>query len=368
MRVRKLNLDHLRTLTDTTGAIQHAIFSIPNRRTGYTTDDNARALALAARIFNVFGDRESLRLACCYLSFVLYAQRPDGRFRNFLSYDQAWLDDLSSDDCFGRALGSFGTTVSSPELPQNMRRSAWHMLLKSRRWLAQIHSPRAQAFAIVGLAACCEKPFEASRDMAAEVRTLADRLEALFRSQSTPDWPWFEPVLTYNNAYMPLALLCAHRILGEARYLDVGLESLDFLIRGLVENSVFSPPGTDGWWEKGGKKTAFDQQPVEAEGFIRACLEAFRVTGRPHYAEMARLAFDWFFGANVLGLQLFDPAIGGCCDGLMPEGVNANQGTESTVSALSSELCFVELGLDPGPLAAAALTSTQRADSGREAQ
>jgi hypothetical protein len=364
MRVRQLNLDHLRTLTDTTGAIQHAIFSIPNRKTGYTTDDNARALSLAARIFDVFGDRESLRLACCYLSFVHYAQRPDGKFRNFLSYDQAWLDDLGSDDCFGRALGSFGAVVGATALPENIRRSAWHMLLKSRRWLGQVHSPRAQAFAIVGLTACCEKPFEASRDMAVELRTLADRLEALLISQGTPDWPWFEPVLTYNNAYMPLALLCAYRVLGDERYLKAGTESLDFLLHGLVQNSVFSPVGTDGWWEKGGKKAEFDQQPVEAEGFIRACLEAFRATGRSHYADMARLAFDWFFGANVLGLPLFDPANGGCYDGLMPEGLNANQGTESTLSLLSSELCFVELGLEPGPLAAAVLSSTQRDDSG----
>jgi hypothetical protein len=353
-----LNLDHLRTLTDATGIIQHAIFSIPNRKTGYTTDDNARALSVALQYHWYAEGRGSLRMVSTYLSFLHFAQRTDGKFHNFMSYEQSFLDDQGSEDCFGRSVAACAYTLCAP-VHENVKRTARHLLSRAQPWFDHLHSLRGRAHLMTGLyhMACAEATVEHVRGT---VRSICDFFLDSYHSESRPDWPWFEPILCYTNALLPATLFTGYELLGEEEWLKVARESLDFLHEITTTDGTLDLVGNNGWWERDGDRARFDQQPVDAAAFVDACLAAWRATQEDRYREWALMGLDWFLGRNVKGLPVYDAATGGCSDALIADGVNWNQGAESTIAFLHAYLNVLLAKALPGP--APAVVSNQPAE------
>jgi len=341
-------LDHLVRMTDDTGLLQHAHYSVPNRLHGYTTDDNARALVVATKFYNLYNDETAERLLSVYLAFVRYAQRSDGLFRNFLSYDRRFMEEVGSDDCYGRALWGLGYVVCRG--PDRYRPFATEMFEVSirRHNVLEVLSPRGRANAILGLY-YYQQRFPEATDISDKIDGLAQKNVVLFRRHSDPDWLWFEPTITYDNAILPQALFYAYEVTGRREYLDVAVASLDFLIlKCRRAGEHFSLVGNEGWHRKGQEPAQFDQQPIDACGLVEACKTAFRVTARRDYLGHMRRAFDWYLGVNDVGVPLYDFASGGCADGLTPVGVNQNQGAESTLCCLLALLTLTEIYSEHG--------------------
>jgi hypothetical protein len=327
-------LEHLRTLTDHTGVIQHAIFSIPNRHTGYCTDDNARGLIVATREYERTQDRSVLQLVSTFLSFLHYAQTPSKRFHNFMSFDQVFLDDVGSEDCFGRALWACGTVLKA-DIHENLKKVARQLFDDSLKWLPSIDSLRGRAYCLLGCQGYLAGVPE-SDAVRQQVAVLADSVADEY--QDDPEWPWFENSLTYGNGILPTALLAANSITGEERYLDIALKSLQFLKETTIVDGVLKLVGCNGWYIRGRQRAWFDQQPLDATSMVIACLAAYEVTRDKKWLETAKISYDWFFGANMLNEPLYDPVTGGCYDGLTSAGANLNQGAESTISCLIAQL------------------------------
>ena len=332
-----LKLNHLQNMTDKTGMLQHALFIVPNYSHGYTTDDNARAL-LVSILLDELGNIESSGLASRYLAFLGFAfNTQTKRFRNVMDYQRNWLEDNGSDDSHGRALWALGTVLNH---------SSTHALNSMAAWLFEqtlpaillTTSPRAWAFALIGIYEYSQK-FAGDR-RAGQVRDeLAGRLLTLYQSNRTDEWRWYEKELSYCNAALPHALLTCGRSIPNVAMTDAGLESLKWLADlQRASDGHFVPIGSNGFYQHGGVRARFDQQPVEAQAMVSACLEAFRITKDKIWHKEARRAFEWFLGRNDLNLPIYDPTTGGCRDGLHSDRVNENQGAESTLAFLQSLL------------------------------
>ena len=334
-----LKLDHLHRITDETGILQHALFTVPNYREGYTIDDNARALIVSA-FLEELGHGEASEMVSRYLAFVWYAFNAEtGRFRNFMDYQRNWLEDGGSEDSHGRALWALGTVLGrsgTPALPS----MAGRLFEKALPAILKTTSPRAWAFTLIGIHEYLHR-FAGDRN-AGQVRVeLAGRLLALYQHNRSDEWRWYENVLTYCNAALPHAMLMCGQWIPNNAMTEAGLESLGWLVdlqRADNDGGHFVPIGSNGFYHKGGERARFDQQPVEAQATISACLEAFRITGDKRWHKEARRAFEWFLGRNDLNLPIYDPTTGGCRDGLHPDRPNENQGAESTLAFLQSLL------------------------------
>jgi glycosyltransferase involved in cell wall biosynthesis len=334
-----LKLDHLHNMTDATGMLQHALFTVPNYSEGYTTDDNARALMVGA-LLEELGHGEARDLANRYLAFVSYAFNPEtGRFRNFMDYQRNWLEESGSDDSHGRALWALGTVLgrSNTAALQSM---AGRLFEQAMPTILKTTSPRAWAFALIGIHEYLRR-FEGDR-MADQVREeLAKRLQGLYEANNSEEWHWYEDRLTYCNAALPHAMLLCGKWMPNDAMLTAGLESLSWLTdlqRSTGERHHFVPIGSNGFYQQNGKRARFDQQPVEAQATVSACLEAYRITKDKRWRVEAGRAFDWFSGRNDLNLPVYDPTTGGCRDGLHPDRANENQGAESTLAYLHALL------------------------------
>jgi glycosyltransferase involved in cell wall biosynthesis len=340
-----LKLNHLNQMTDDTGLLQHAIFTIPNRREGYTTDDNARALILAVLLENVgksrFGEAglPPAKSAGLYLSFLEHAFNPPKvRFKNFLRYDRRWNEPAGSEDCHGRALWALGTVLARSQ-DQGLRGAAGRLFEFSLPTVLEFSSPRAWAYSLLGIQEYLTS-YPGDRDAQKVRSALSRRLLGMYESIRRPDWKWFENVVAYGNARLPQALLLVGSACSDDRMISAGLESLDWLssTQHCEINRHFVPIGSQGFYRQDGEKARFDQQPLEAAGAVSACLQAYRVTGDNRWRGEAWSAFNWFLGDNDLQLPLYDSATGGCRDGLHPDRANENQGAESTLSFLMALL------------------------------
>ncbi len=334
-----LKLDHLKRLTDSTGILQHAIFTVPNYGEGYTTDDNARALLLSVQTEGLGASRplEMRNLAFRYLAFLEHAFNPKlGRFRNFLYYDRHWAEKSGSEDSHGRALWALGSVLGH-SARRGLRGAAGRLFEFALPVVVTFSSPRAWAFTILGIQEYLTS-FPGDRDAQKLRSVLAQRLLAMYEAVKKPSWNWFEDVVAYSNARLPQALLLAGASGSDERMVSAGLESLDWLmsIQHCQAHGHFAPVGSQGFYPLRGAKARFDQQPVEAAGAISACLEAYRITGKVGWRSKAWTGFKWFLGENDLQLPLYDSASGGCRDGLHPDRVNQNQGAESTLSFLTA--------------------------------
>jgi glycosyltransferase involved in cell wall biosynthesis len=334
-----LKLEHLRYMTDETGMLQHAVFTVPNYREGYATDDNARAL-MVSTLLEELGNSDARELASRYLAFIWYAFNPEtGRFRNFMDYQRHWMEDSGSDDSHGRALWALGTVLGRSNTPafQSMAGRVFEQALPA---ILTTTSPRAWAFAIIGIHEYLQR-FAGDRRASQVREELADRLLALYTHHRSAVWCWYEDGLSYCNATLPHALLMCGRWMPNDAMTQAGLESLRWLAdlqRADADGGHFIPIGSNGFYQQGGERARFDQQPVEAQAMVSACLEAHRLTGDKHWRIEARRAFEWFLGRNDLNLPIYDPTSGGCRDGLHPDRANENQGAESTLAFLQALL------------------------------
>jgi glycosyltransferase involved in cell wall biosynthesis len=340
-RLPAVKLDHLYRMTDHTGMLQHAVFSVPNYREGYATDDNARALIVAILMeqLGMSAVSESAKLASCYLAFLWHAFNPaTGRFRNFLSYERQWLEAEGSEDSHGRALWGLGTVLGRSKSP-GLRGTAGRLFESALPAIRTFTSPRAWAFSALGLQEYLDH-FPGDR-AALQIRDeMAHRLLDIYNGSRSPGWNWFEDVLAYSNARLPQALItCASRT-ADAAMLAAGLESLEWFLalQHCETKGHFVPIGSQGFYRKGGEKARFDQQPVEAGGVVSACLQAYYATSDERWLKEAWSAFNWFLGDNDLQIVLYDSSTGGCRDGLHPDRANENQGAESTLSFLMALL------------------------------
>ncbi len=330
----EVDLRHLRTLTDDTGILQHAIFSIPDRYHGYTTDDNARAAIVAVTHWKLFKEEGIIPLLKIYLSFLRYAlDEKTGRMRNFLSFDRRWMEEEGSEDCHGRAIWALGSVVAHPP-DDAILGFATNLFNRALPACEGFKYPRGWAYSILGTLAYLQR-FEGDRDVRETCLGLAEKLLDMFKKNASKDWPWCEDVATYANARLPQALIGVGRMFGREDMLEQGLRSLRWLLEvQIVEGGHISVIGNQGWFPRGGERARFDQQPIELAGLADACYEAYLATGERRWlGEIAR-CFDWFLGRNDLHEALYDFRTGGCKDGLRSAGANQNQGAESTLSWL----------------------------------
>ncbi len=341
----RVKLDHLRRLTDDTGIFQHAVFAVPDFGKGYTTDDNARALILAVLLEEIEDKVSSIAkdLAPRYLAFLWYAFDPiSSRFRNLLSYERTWSDGELSEDANARALWALGTVLGR-STNAGLRGPAGNLFERALRGALDATSPRAWAFSLLAIHEYLRR-FAGDRNAQLARETLADRLLDIYRRASTREWSWFEEIVSYDNGTLPHALLlCGRWMADRAEMTDVGLESLDWLVRlQRPSGRHFVPVGSNGFYRRGESRARFDQQPLEAYTMVSACLEAHRLTGDARWRKEAQVAFDWFLGSNDIGQRLYDARNGGCRDGLHVDRINQNQGAESTLAFL---LSLVEMRL-----------------------
>jgi glycosyltransferase involved in cell wall biosynthesis len=334
-----LKLDHLRHMTDDTGMLQHALFTLPNYREGYTVDDNARALMVSV-LADELGHSEGAEIVSRYLAFICYAFNGETkRFRNFMDYQRNWLEASGSDDSHGRTLWALGTLLGRSNTP-GLQSMAGRLFEQALPAILTTTSPRAWAFALIGIHEYLRR-YDGDRRASQVREELAGRLLTLYQANRSDEWCWFEESLSYCNAVLPHAFLMCGQSIPNSTMNDAALESLTWLAdlqRDKTNGGHFVPIGSNGFYKRGGVRARFDQQPVEAQAMVSACLEAHRITGDKNWYKEARRAFDWFLGRNDLHLPIYDPTTGGCRDGLHPDRPNENQGAESSLAFLQAVL------------------------------
>jgi len=364
-----IKLEHLVQLTDDFGIIQFAKLTEPDISSGYTLDDNARALIAVALHYKKFGTPTALKLVSVYLNFLCRAAKPDGYFDNYVNADRA-IDKQrnireNSEDPSARALYALALVSTIKQIPKRIRHQAHSLFEQSFKKNIAFSSPRAIAVYIKALNCLLYKRKES--DVIAVLRHCCEQLIILYEKSCSPDWEWFEHYLTYSNAVLPEGLILGYRITGERRYLEVSEKTLSFLIKHTFsapgprmaqqggppleadaprerapggEDIMYTPVGQSGWFLKEGTKQSFDQQPEDTAAAVEALNTMFRVTGNAHYKELAHIAFNWFLGDNVLGQVVYNRTTGGCYDGIGENFINLNQGAESTISYLRARLSF----------------------------
>ncbi|MDP2730757.1 MAG: glycosyltransferase family 4 protein [Dehalococcoidales bacterium] len=350
----RIRLDHLLYLTDGFGIVQFAKLNRRDTSSGYTLDDNARALAALALYYNKFGaakqaltERQKgklLRRINTYLDFIAFVVRPDGPFQNFVNADKSLSplnEQLDLDEANGRALYALALTVTTASLPRTVRQKAFDLLQKRLESSISFDSPRAMAHCIKALCILIggKRQIEGI-DLEKALRVHCDRLVELYQSSSQADWQWFESYLAYSNPVLPEALLMGYRIIGDSKYRQIGKTALDFLLEKSFNNGMYMPVGNHGWHYQNGKRSKFDQQPEEVASTVSALNTCYLVTKDEYYSKLMRQAFNWFLGENSLNQVIYDRTTGGCYDGVGRTAINLNQGAESTISYLLARLTF----------------------------
>ncbi|MFP4153553.1 MAG: glycosyltransferase family 4 protein [Alkalispirochaeta sp.] len=332
----QVRLDHLRSLSDDTGILQHARYSVANRFEGYCTDDNARGLILTTFLQEVNSDElaflDQLRYRCA--SFIDHAfDRETGTFRNFMSYDRRWLEPRGSADSHGRALWALGRVIETSE-DEQMISWATEIFEEALENVVSLTFLRSSAFLSLGIASFLER-FGGDRHARRAAETLLDRLIGRYRETARDGWDWYEDELTYDNGRIAEAVIRLGLALQREEAVKIGLKSLHWL------QSVQSAPeghfraiGSRGFYRRGRERAVYDQQPLEAAAAVGAAVAAFDATGEGSRRDDAHRCFEWFLGRNDLGEPLYVPSVGGCYDGLMVDRVNRNMGAESTLSFL----------------------------------
>ncbi|MBN2038153.1 MAG: glycosyltransferase family 4 protein [Chitinispirillaceae bacterium] len=330
-----LKLDHLYRMSDSTGIFQHAGFTVPNFDEGYCTDDNARALLLALMLQRTgHSTPRSNELAATYAAFLNYAfDRKSHSFRNFMGFDRRWLEETGSEDCQGQALWALGLCMGHAE-HRSFQMLAAELFEQALPFSSGFTSPRAWAFTLIGIDEYLRR-LSGDRRAHQMRETLAMKMLQRYKDAATEDWQWFENAVTYANAKLSHALIVSGRGMSDSMMLEIGLKTLNWLVKvQTTDTGAFRPIGSNGFFRKGQERALFDQQPIEAQVTVSACIEAYNTTHDMFWVIEARRAFEWFLGRNDLGLALYDPNSGGCRDGLHVDRVSQNQGAESTLAFL----------------------------------
>lgn len=334
-----IKLEHLKNLTDGFACLQFANSSQPDKKSGYTVDDNARALTIAVLHNKLFDSAISYDLAKNYLNFLEYAQTEDGDFENVFLSKKEPLHEFS-EDALGRAVWGLGFTTEK-STDKKITEKADELFKKSFEKVSGIKSPRAKAFAILGIYSHYKK-YGDKKDLEL-LKNFADSLVSLYEEHASDEWAWFEDVLTYANATLPESLFLAYEATKNEKYLEVAESTLHFLSEIVFVEDELVPVGHNGWYNKNGKRAFFDQQPIDAAAMVHAYLSAYSVTRDKYYYERAVLSFNWFLGRNHLKQMVYNEVTGGCYDGLGKQSVNLNQGAESTIAYLMARLLLEEM-------------------------
>lgn len=334
-----VKLDHLINLTDDFGCIQFSKDTQPDKSSGYTLDDNARALIAGVMCNSLFKSKKSSDLINTYLKFLEITQEEDGNFKNNLRNENEKLDS-HSEDAFGRAIWALGYTIRKSKDVGIIEKSG-SMFAKSLGRIEKLESIRGKAFSIIGLCNYYKK-FQDEKILGIVIN-LANSLVKSYDKESSLNWEWFEEKLTYSNSKIPEALFLAYDITKNIEYLEVGEKTLNFLSDIVFKDDELLPIGETGWYERGRKRALFDQQPIDASAMVQTFVTAYEITGDNHYYEKAVLAFNWFLGRNYLKQMVYNESTGGCYDGLSQTNLNLNQGAESTISYLLARLALEEV-------------------------
>jgi len=333
-----VNMSHMKIMTDGVGMLQHSDYSTPNRNHGYCVDDNARAIIAACMYMKLNEDSTVLPMIQTYLSFILHAFNPDnGRFRNFMSYDRRWLEDAGSEDSHGRTLWGLGITVKYAPDP-SIRKLASRLFMDALPVVEDFIFSRAWSFTLVGLDAYLEV-YSGDGDARRMRVILAEKLHDAFTENSVEEWPWCDDILTYANAKIPHALLLAGQWIPEPKMCETGLRALEWLLElQTTKEGHLSIIGNKKWFRRGGERSTFDQQPIDAMALVEAC-----APGDRKWIKESIRCLSWFLGRNDLNVQIYNFETGGCFDGLEALGINPNQGAESTLAWLISLLTIMDV-------------------------
>jgi hypothetical protein len=336
----EINFAHISNLTDTTGIIQHALYDVPNLKEGYCIDDNSRALLLMVWAGKDTNNQVARRLLPVYLSFIHYMQTEGGTFRNFMDYTKACPEKYGSEDSFGRTLMALGYLVSEGYSPLLVK-AGKEIFANVYQSVDHLVTLRGIAFSIIGLCQFIKGNYP--DDLKKEVVVnLANKMTGMYRDNKKENWDWFEPVLAYDNAMLPLALLHAYELTGDIIYLSIANESMYFLESKVFHDNMLRPIGNQGWLPRGGEAAQFDQQGIDAMAMVLYYQQALKLTGDKKYLSRMCASYQWFLGANDLDIALYDPETGGCADGLQAEGINYNKGAESTLAYWISHLAVAD--------------------------
>jgi glycosyltransferase involved in cell wall biosynthesis len=333
-------LAHINRLTDDTGIIQHAKFGIPNLKEGYCLDDNARALLMVLMAYRQMKDKRALELSPVYLSYIHYMQNADGTFRNFLSFSRQFLDEVGSEDSFGRTIWALGYLLG------NAPNDAYYQTGKLVFFNAapnfeKLQSIRSIANTMIGISLYLKSNL--SDDIMTErLRNLAGTLQRHYLEHKSVGWHWYENLLAYDNGILPLAMLHAAEILHDQKITKIAISSMDFLTSHTMKDNYLSIIGNEKWYKKEGERSVFAQQPIDAMAMVLMYHQAYHLTGDKEYLNKLYTSFLWFLGENDLRMSLYDFETKGCCDGFESYGVNRNQGAESSLAYLISHLAVLQ--------------------------
>lgn len=339
-KLPEIKLDHLIRLTDNFGVFHFAKYSKPEKRYGYSLDDNARALVVAAKAYQAKPNSELEGLMNTYLNFIKFTQRQNGKFANIVTY-QKTKDSTADEDVQGRAVWALGYVAKTENLPDEVKQKAEKILVNTFRFLQKLTSPRAIAFAMTGLYFYLKE--NPNPVLMKTMKKLADRQVGQYKEYASEDWHWFEDQLTYSNSKLAESLFYAYDLTKNPEYLDVAKKTLNFLKQITFEKDHYSPIGQNGWYFRNKKRAYFDQQPEETSTMVETKTVAYKVTGDKQYLKDAHRVFNWFLGKNHLGQMVYDEATGGCYDGVGQYAINLNQGAESTISYLLARLALDEV-------------------------
>ncbi|MFC2170274.1 glycosyltransferase, partial [Acidobacteriota bacterium] len=322
-------LDHIHRLTDDTGILQHAKYIIPNFKEGYCLDDNARALLMLLMVFRQRKSEEAIKLISTYLSFINLMQNDDGTFKNYLSFNRDFIDQIGSEDSFGRTIWALAYLVKYPP-NKPFFEIALEILTKSFSNFNRLKFIRGLANSIIGL---CHflKIFPDNKEMKNILQEMTYKIMKSYQKHKTDDWHWFEPVLAYDNGIIPLSLLYASEEIGDENILKVAYESIEFLEKVTLREGHLSLVGSDNWYKKGGDRSRFAQQPIDAAAIVLMFYKAYLISKDKTFLKKMLTSYMWFLGENDLNKPLYDFKTCGCSDGIESSCLNRNQGAESII-------------------------------------
>ncbi len=344
---KKVNLNHLEFLTDNMGLLQHTHYAIPERRYGYSTDDNARALIIIASLYQKNPSTKLFQFMKLFISYLHLAQESNGKFHTFLNFQHNWIDTEDIADPYGKALWGLGYFLyTCPETV--FTQSVDLMFQKSLHHSESITNLRTAAYMILGLY-YYYKRYAGEKEFAdivlEKIKKVTAYLITYYQKNADDKWEWFESIVTYDNFRIPQALFAAYLITNDETYKRIAKNTIEFLYRANYnrELSCFDFIGQNGWYARGKEKAYYDQQPLEAAAAVDAFLFAYKATKQKRYITLAIGAFEWFIGRNRNKVSLIDSRTGGIFDGLTPRGINQNEGAESLVCFLIAQFNLKEI-------------------------
>lgn len=335
----EIKLDHIKRLTTDFGMIQFAKIDQPDWDSGYTLDDNSRALIAMSEYYELKKDKTDLAYIKIYLDFIEFCQQATGNFLNYVDYSHNFTkqnQETNLEDSNGRAIWALGLLISKNNLPTEIKQKADRILKKTIQSVHSLDSPRAMAFAIKGL--YYENKLKKSSHVSLLIKKLANKLVHLYKKESEKGWEWYEGYLTYANSILPEALLCAYQEIGDVHYRDIAKESFDFLLSKTFNEQGIKVIPNKSWLSKNGEIKQNGEQPIDVAYTILALSRFYEVFKEEDYLNKMNIAFEWFLGKNHLHQIVYNPRTGGCYDGLEKKNINLNQGAESTVSYLMARL------------------------------